>query len=215
MTVEFTSLESAVAPLPMDNVDTDQIIPARYLKVTDRSTIAEGLFANWRYRGDDANLELDPDFVLNLSRYAEAQVLLAGDNFGCGSSREHAPWALVGNGIRAVLSTSFADIFKSNSLKNGLLPVQIDTETSHELFAAVQAAEAGDDAAPTVSIDLAQQELRLPDGRVLHFDVDPFAKACLLKGVDQMGFLVEQLDAIREYEHRQSTRVQTLATGRS
>ncbi len=206
---QFTTLESIIAPLPIDNIDTDQIIPARYLKITDRSTIAEGLFANWRYDGGDEALDLNPQFVLNQERFAGAQILLAGDNFGCGSSREHAPWALLGNGIRAVLSTRFADIFRNNSLKNGLLPVQIDAATSQELFEATQS-----ETPPTVHLDLEHQTLRLHDGRELHFDVDPFAKACLLQGVDQLGYLVEQLDAIRTHESASPARIETLSAQR-
>ncbi|MEM6701494.1 MAG: 3-isopropylmalate dehydratase small subunit [Acidobacteriota bacterium] len=212
---KFTTLESAVVPLPIDNVDTDQIIPARYLKVTDRSTIAEGLSANWRYRGDDENLETDPDFVLNQPRYEGAQVLLAGDNFGCGSSREHAPWALYGNGFRAVLSTRFADIFRSNSLKNGLLPVEIDAETSSVLFAQLRLTEETGAPPPRVVIDLEEQTLVVPseDGTsTLGFSVDPFAKACLLEGVDQMGYLVDRLEAIRGWEAERAPRVETAAT---
>ena len=210
MAAHFTTLESGVAPLPIDNVDTDQIIPARYLKITDKSSIAEGLFANWRYRGGDEQMEEDPDFVLNRQRYSGVQILLAGDNFGCGSSREHAPWALLGNGIRAVLSTRFADIFRSNSLKNGLLPVAIDADTSKELFAAIERAESDGSAPPKVAIDLERQTLTLPDGRALGFEVDPFARACLLEGVDQMGYLVDRLEAIRSFEDGRNSPVDTL-----
>lgn len=172
---EFTTLTSRVVPLPVDHVDTDQIIPARFLKVIDKAGLAEHLFADWRQ---------DPSFVLNAPETRGAQILLAGDNFGCGSSREHAPWALVAFGFRAIVSTSFADIFKGNALKNGLLPVVVDAATHAELFAAREA-----DAGLTLTVDLASQELRLPAGKVVAFPVDGFAKHCLLNGIDQLGYL--------------------------
>lgn len=188
----FTTLTSLVMPLPINDVDTDQIIPAVYLKVTDKDGLVDGLFSRWRYREDGS---ADPDFPLNQPAYRDARILLAGDNFGTGSSREHAPWALTGWGFRAVISTSFADIFRSNALKNGLLPVVVDGETHRQLFAL-----AAEDPAMTLTIDLAEQALVLPDGRRVGFPIDPFSKHCLLKGVDQLGYLLDQLPAIEAYE---------------
>jgi 3-isopropylmalate/(R)-2-methylmalate dehydratase small subunit len=189
---QFTTLVSKVVPLPIENIDTDQIIPARFLKVTDKQGLGECLFHDWRYNADGSPR---PEFVLNRPEAKGRQVLLAGDNFGCGSSREHAPWALVGYGFRAVISTSFADIFRNNALKNGLLPVIVDKPTHADLFAAVQATPDLE-----VRIDLAAQTLTLPDGRAVHFPIDPFSKACLLNGVDEIGYLLGMMDAIRAYE---------------
>lgn len=190
----FTSLTSHMAPLPYNDVDTDQIIPATYLKVTNKDGLSEGLFARWRYT---ANGDPQPDFPLNLSTSHGAQVLLAGDNFGTGSSREHAPWALLSWGFRAVVSTSFADIFRNNALKNGLLPVVIDQETHQQLFSLVD-----EDPATTITINLIDQILLLPDGRKATFPIDPFSKSCLLEGMDQLGFLLRQEAEISAYEHR-------------
>jgi 3-isopropylmalate/(R)-2-methylmalate dehydratase small subunit len=188
----FTLLTSTMLPLPYESVDTDQIIPARYLKVTDKYGLAEGLFSGWRYRSDGAP---DPDFPLNRPEYQGAQVLLAGDNFGCGSSREHAPWALAGWGLRAIISTSFADIFRSNSLKNGLLPVIVDAATLQRLFDLVaQAPQA------QVTVDLPRQTLSLPDGRQVQFPIDAFHKTCLVEGVDTLGYLLRFEAYIAEYE---------------
>jgi len=189
---QFTTLVSKVVPLPIENIDTDQIIPARFLKVTDKQGLGECLFHDWRYNADGSPR---PEFVLNRPEAKGRQVLLAGDNFGCGSSREHAPWALVSYGFRAVISTSFADIFRNNALKNGLLPVIVDKPTHADLFAAVQATPDLE-----VRIDLAAQTLTLPDGRAVHFPIDPFSKACLLNGVDEIGYLLGMMDAIRAYE---------------
>lgn len=179
-------------PLPINDVDTDQIIPAVYLKVTDKNGLVDGLFSRWRYR---PNGDPDPDFVLNQPQYRQAQILLAGDNFGTGSSREHAPWALTGWGFRAVISTSFADIFRSNSLKNGLLPIVVDEATQQQLFSL-----AAEDPTFTLSVDLASQTLTLPDDRRVPFPIDPFSKQCLLDGVDQLGYLLQKTDAIAAYE---------------
>ena len=177
----FTRLTSTQIPLPFRNVDTDQIIPARYLKVTDKAGLAEGLFHDWRYQDDGS---VNPDFVLNQPQHQEARILLAGDNFGCGSSREHAPWALFGWGIRAVISTSFADIFRNNALKNGLLPVVVDETTHQTLFDwSVEAPQA------ELSIDLATQTLTLPDGSQVGFPIDAFSRKCLLEGVDSLGYI--------------------------
>jgi 3-isopropylmalate/(R)-2-methylmalate dehydratase small subunit len=188
----FHKITSRVIPLPHDNVDTDQIIPARYLKVTDKSGLAEGLFSGWRYLPDG---KPDPQFPINFPEYQGAKILLAGDNFGCGSSREHAPWALVGWGIRAVISTSFADIFRSNALKNGLLPVVVDKRIHTDLFALVTA-----DHLAQVSIDLEEQELVLPPGSTINFAIDSFSRYCLLEGVDQLGYLLNHDVQITNYE---------------
>lgn len=188
----FNTLNSTVMPLPINDVDTDQIIPAVYLKVTSKDGLVDGLFSRWRYLPDGSP---DPDFVLNKPEYAGAKVLLAGDNFGTGSSREHAPWALTGWGFRAVISTSFADIFRSNSLKNGLLPIAVDEETHKQLFSLT-----AEDPGAAVAIDLAKQTLTLPDGRAVPFPIDPFSKQCMLDGVDQLGYLLNQTEAIAAYE---------------
>lgn len=191
----FTRLESRLAPLPIRDVDTDQIIPARYLKITNREGLAEGLFSNWRD---------DPEFVLNDARYRGAEVLLAGDNFGCGSSREHAPWALLDHGFRAVISTRFADIFNNNSLKNGLLTVVVDEDVWTSLL---QAAEQTPDA--TVAIDLETQTLHTPDGRSVPFEIDPLARQCMLRGTDQFGYLLEQLPQIETWSTEHPAPVDT------
>lgn len=188
----FTTISSKVISLPHNNIDTDQIIPARYLKVTDKDGLVEGLFSGWRYRSDG---QLDPEFPLNRAECQQAQILVTGDNFGCGSSREHAPWALVGWGIRAVVSTSFADIFRNNALKNGLLPVSIDAGTHQKIFKQVEA-----DPEMQVTIDLAAQTLTMPDGDSATFSIDPFSKTCLLEGVDQLGYLLKRETQITNYE---------------
>ena len=194
----FNTLTSKVIPLPYNDVDTDQIIPAVYLKVTNKDGLAEGCFSRWRYEADG---EPKKDFPLNMPEYQDAQILLTGDNFGTGSSREHAPWALMGWGIRAVISTSFADIFSNNALKNGLLPVVVDDQTHRQLFSLA-------DEAPVLelTIDLLTQALVLPDGRQITFPIDPFSKACLLEGVDQLGYLLKQAPKIAEYERGREVR---------
>ncbi|HEX6923794.1 MAG TPA: 3-isopropylmalate dehydratase small subunit [Longimicrobiaceae bacterium] len=199
----FQRITSRVVLLPIENIDTDQIIPARFLKVTDKAGLGDALFADWRY---DVDGNPKPDFVLNQPESAGAQVLFAGDNFGCGSSREHAPWALVGFGFRAVISTFFADIFRSNALKNGLLPIVVDPEVHRRLQAQLEA-----DPAAQVDVDLESQTLTLPDGEKVSFPVDPFAKHCLLNGVDQLGFLLGEEEAIRAYEASHPARVHTTA----
>jgi len=178
---QFTSLTTRLMPLPVNDIDTDQIIPARFLKATDKVGMGDNLFADWRYNSDGSP---KPEFVLNKPTYKGAQILLAGDNFGCGSSREHAPWALTGFGFRAVISTSFADIFRNNSLKNGLLPIIVDVKTHKMLFDMVEEI-------PTleVAVDLASQTLSLPDGQKVTFPIDGFSKACLLNGVDELGYI--------------------------
>ena len=188
----FTSLTSHLVPLIHCDVDTDQIIPASYLKVTSKDGLVDGLFASWRYAADGSPV---PEFPLNWAVCQGSQVLLAGDNFGTGSSREHAPWALTGWGFRAVISTSFADIFRNNSLKNGLLPVIVDEATHEELFEMVTA-----DPTVEVTIDLAEQRLTLPDGRSVEFPIDAFSKVCLLEGVDQLGYLLKIEPQISDYE---------------
>ena len=192
---QFTTLTSRLVPLPVDNIDTDQIIPARYLKATDKSGMGQALFADWRYAPDGSPR---PGFALNDPRYQGAQILLAGDNFGCGSSREHAPWALTGFGFRAVVSTSFADIFRNNALKNGLLPVIVDAETHRSLFdLAAEAPQA------EITIDLESQTVTLPGGQTFTFPIDPFSKTCLLKGVDQLGYILSFEDEIAVFENRE------------
>jgi 3-isopropylmalate/(R)-2-methylmalate dehydratase small subunit len=189
---EFTKLTSPLMPLPINDVDTDQIIPASYLKVIDKNGLVDGLFSRWRYQADGSP---NPDFIINNSDYHNAKILVAGDNFGCGSSREHAPWALMGWGFQAVISTSFADIFRGNSLKNGLLPIVVDEKTQQQLLSL-----AAEDPTATISIDLAEQKVTLPDGRQVEFPIDAFSKSCLLRGVDQLGYL-QGMDAnIAEYE---------------
>jgi 3-isopropylmalate/(R)-2-methylmalate dehydratase small subunit len=191
----FSKLSSRIVPLPIDNIDTDQIIPARFLKTISKEGLDKNLFCDWRYNEDGSERE---DFILNKPESKGAQILLAGDNFGCGSSREHAPWALTQFGFRAVLSTSFADIFKGNSLKNSLLPVLIPASIHKELFTLRQR-----DPDYLVHIDLQNQTLSLADGRTVEFPVDAFAKHCLLNGVDELGYLLQHDEAIAKWESRQ------------
>lgn len=188
----FTTLTATLLPLRQENVDTDQIIPARFLKVTGKSGLGEALFAGWRYLPGG---EPDPQFILNRPERQGAQVLVAGDNFGCGSSREHAPWALTGWGFRAVISTSFADIFRSNALKNSLLPVEVPAETLRRLLKQAEA-----DPYAQVHIDLPAQSLRLPDGSFVQFPIDLFHKTCLVEGVDTLGYLLRFETHIAAYE---------------
>ena len=190
----FTTLTGVAAPLPMINVDTDMIIPKDYLKTVKRTGLGSGLFAELRYHDDGSD---NPDFVLNKPAYKNASILIAGDNFGCGSSREHAPWALLDHGIRCVISTSFADIFYNNCFKNGILPVVV---TPEELEALMDDASRGANA--TLSVDLESQEIRGPDGGVIHFDIDQFKKHCLLNGLDDIGLTMEKADKIAAYEER-------------
>lgn len=190
----ITAFSSKVVPLPAENVDTDQIIPARFLKVTDKAGLGDHLFSDWRYNSDGTPKR---DFVLNQPEMRGRKVLLVGDNFGCGSSREHAPWALTGYGFRAVISTSFADIFRNNALKNGLVPIIVDRETHWQLFSLAE-----EDPGFEVTVDLAGQKLTLPDGRAVSFPIDPFAKTCLLQGVDELGYLLNLEPAIARYERQ-------------
>jgi 3-isopropylmalate/(R)-2-methylmalate dehydratase small subunit len=201
--MSFQNLESRLVPLPERNVDTDQIIPARFLKTISKEGLGQNLFCDWRY---DAQGKPKPDFILNQPSAQGAQVLLAGDNFGCGSSREHAPWALVEFGFRAVISTSFADIFKANALKNGLLPVVVPPDAHAELFAAVAR-----DPKATVQIDLPNQTLTIPGGRKVQFPVDSFSKHCLLEGVDEIGYTLQHEAEIAAFEARRVGSINTLA----
>ncbi len=187
---------ASLVPLPIENIDTDQIIPARYLKVTDKNSLAEGCFTDWRQ---------DPDFVLNNPRYQNGHILVAGHNFGCGSSREHAPWALKAYGFRAVISTYFADIFRNNSLKNGLLPIVVDAETHQALLDLAEEAPEAE-----IHIDLASQTVTLPNGQKASFPIDPFSKTCLLEGIDELGYLMKQTPEIEAFEVSHPARVQTL-----
>jgi 3-isopropylmalate/(R)-2-methylmalate dehydratase small subunit len=188
----FTNFESRMVPMPINNIDTDQIIPARFLKTVSKVGLDKQLFNDWRY---DAQGNPIPDFILNQPRVHGAEVLLAGDNFGCGSSREHAPWALTQFGFRAVISTSFADIFKANSLKNSLLPIVVPPDVHAELFSAVAA-----DPNAVVKIDLPAQTLTTPSGRTVEFPVDPFSKHCLVNGVDELGYILQNEAYISAFE---------------
>jgi 3-isopropylmalate/(R)-2-methylmalate dehydratase small subunit len=199
----FTNFESRVAPLPINNIDTDQIIPARFLKTTSKQGLDKQLFCDWRY---DEQGNPRPDFILNQPRAQGAQVLLAGDNFGCGSSREHAPWALTQFGFRAVISTSFADIFKQNSLKNALLPIVVPADAHAELFALVE-----QNPEAQVAIDLPGQTLTLPNGRAVSFPVDEFSKHCMIAGVDELGYIQKQEAAIAAFEAKRVGSINTLA----
>jgi 3-isopropylmalate/(R)-2-methylmalate dehydratase small subunit len=189
--------------LPINDIDTDQIIPARYLKVTDKSGLGAACFEDWRYNSDGSP---KPEFPLNKPEYKGAKVLIGGHNFGCGSSREHAPWALIGAGFQAVVSTYFADIFNGNALKNGLLPVIVDEETHRQLISLSE-----EDPSAEVTVDLETQTLTLADGRQVTFPIDNFSRYCLLNGVDQLGFLLGLDDQINTYEGSNPARVQTVA----
>jgi len=197
------TIASSYVVLPIDNIDTDIIIPARFLKVTGKTGLGRHLFADWRYAEDGSPRA---DFVLNRPEAAAARVLLAGDNFGCGSSREHAPWALVDFGFRAVVSTSFASIFRTNCLKNGLLPVAVEPEFHKKMIAAVGGAGSGRAAGarPTVTIDLEACTITLADGTAASFPIEPFSRYCLLNGLDELSFLLQQEDAIAAYEGRRA-----------
>jgi 3-isopropylmalate/(R)-2-methylmalate dehydratase small subunit len=192
---KFTTLTGVAAPLPMINVDTDMIIPKQYLKTIKRTGLGKHLFDEMRYDADGREI---PDFVLNRPAYRNASILVAGENFGCGSSREHAPWALLDFGIRCVIAPSFADIFYNNCFKNGILPIALPKEQIAKLF---------DDAArganAIITIDLEKQEITGPDGGRLHFDIEPFRKHCLLNGLDDIGLTLQKAAAIDSYETRQ------------
>ena len=194
----FTTLTSVAAPMRSVNIDTDRIIPKNYLKTIKRTGLGRGLFAEERFRDDGTE---NPDFVLNQPAYRKAEVLVAGDNFGCGSSREHAPWALLDFGIRCVISSSFADIFYNNCFKNGILPIKVSPEDLEKLF---DDAERGANA--TLSIDLESQTIRGPDGGTLSFEIDPFRKHCLLNGLDDIGLTMEKGAALDTYEAKLAAR---------
>lgn len=193
---KFSRLTGVAAPLPVVNIDTDMIIPKDYLKTIKRTGLGKGLFAEARYNEDGSE---NPEFVLNQPAWRNASILIAGDNFGCGSSREHAPWALLDFGIRCVISTSFADIFYNNCFKNGILPIVVSQEDLDKLMD-----DARRGANATVSIDLEEQEIRGPDGGVITFDIDAFKKHCMLNGLDDIGLTLEKASAIDTYETRMS-----------
>ena len=190
---QFTTLTSRFVVIPACDIDTDQIIPARFLKATDKKGMGDNLFADWRYNADGTP---KVEFILNKPEAKVSQILVAGDNFGCGSSREHAPWALTGYGFRAVISTSFADIFRNNALKNGLLPIVVDQETYELLLDLADEAPRAE-----LTIDLASQTLSYPGGSVT-FPIDPFNKTCLLNGVDELGYIMGFEEEIAEFEQR-------------
>jgi 3-isopropylmalate/(R)-2-methylmalate dehydratase small subunit len=191
---KFTTLSGVAAPLKLINVDTDMIIPKQYLKTIKSTGLGTGLFSEMRYKDDGSE---NPNFVLNKPAYRQAKVLVAGDNFGCGSSREHAPWALMDFGIRCVISTSFADIFYNNCFKNGILPIKVSPEDLERLFD-----DAGRGANATLTIDLAAQEIRGPDGGTIKFDIDAHRKHCLLNGLDDIGLTKEKDDKIVAFERK-------------
>ena len=198
-TPKIDVIESKTVVIPIENIDTDQIIPARFLKTTSKEGLGANLFCDWRYKPDGSPVE---DFPLNKPEAKGAQVLVVGDNFGCGSSREHAPWALAQFGIRAVISTSFADIFRGNALKNGVLPVIVPADVHAELMKW---------GGLPVKIDLASQTVTLPGGHTVEFPIDPFAKECMLNGIDELGYMLSQEEAIAAYEAKRVDSVNTLA----
>ena len=189
---QFTTLNSRVVLLLVNDIDTDQIIPARFLKATDKAGMGDHLFADWRYAGDGSP---KTDFVLNTPAAREASILLAGDNFGCGSSREHAPWALTAFGFRAVISTSFADIFRNNAMKNGLLPIAVDKAMHQSLIAHFQRSPAS-----SMTIDLRSESFEVEGGPTGTFSIDPFARTCLLDGVDELGYILRFESQIAAFE---------------
>ncbi len=200
MAEPFRMFRSKVVPLAAENVDTDQIVPARYLKVTDKQGLAEALFRDWRFE-PDGSLK-DPPFVLDQPEMAGRRILLVGDNFGAGSSREHAAWALTAFGVRAILSTSYADIFRSNSLKNGVLPIVVDPPTHARLFELLAHQPDAE-----LTIDLAEQGILLPDGSTIDFDIDPFAKRMILAGTDELGYLLSKEAELEAWEAAHPPRI--------
>jgi len=196
---KFLPFESRMVVMPIDNIDTDQVIPARFLKKTDMVGWGDLLFNDWRYETDGTP---KPDFILNQDSAKGCKILLAGDNFGCGSSREHAPWALTQFGFRAIISTSFADIFKSNSLKNSLLPIVVTPEIHKKIFSMPES---------SIEVDLASQTITLADGTKAEFPVDSFSKQCLLEGVDELGFILKNEVSIAGYEAQRTSTLNTLA----
>jgi len=199
LTTKTVTIESKTVALPIENIDTDQIIPARFLKTTSMEGLGENLFLDWRYLPDGSP---NPDFALNKPSAKGAEILIAGDNFGCGSSREHAPWALKQYGFKAIISTSFADIFKGNALKNGLLPIIMPPDIHAELLKWPGI---------VLKIDLATQTVTLAGGRTVEFPIDPFAKQCLIEGVDELGYMLNQQPAIAAFEAKHPSSVNTLA----
>jgi 3-isopropylmalate/(R)-2-methylmalate dehydratase small subunit len=199
----FRQLTSHMVAIPTENIDTDQIIPARFLKTISKKGLGQNLFSDWRYNEDGSP---KADFPLNQPEAQGAQILLAGDNFGCGSSREHAPWSLMDFGFKAVISTSFADIFRNNSLKNGFLPIIVDEDTHQQLMSIV-----AEEPNAQISVDLAGQRVVLPDGRSVEFPIDNFSKTCILEGLDQLGYLQKQAEQIAAYEAAHPARVDTLS----
>ncbi len=204
MAEPFTMFTSKVVPIAAENVDTDQIVPARYLKMTDKAGLADALFRDWRFE-EDGSLK-DPPFVLDRPGMAGRQILLVGDNFGAGSSREHAPWALSAWGIRAIISTSYADIFRNNSLKNGVLPIAVDAATHARLVAMLAA-----DPDLALTVDLAEGGILLPDGSTVDFEIDPFAKRMLLAGTDELGYLLSKDAELGTWEAAHPPRIDSLA----
>jgi 3-isopropylmalate/(R)-2-methylmalate dehydratase small subunit len=198
----FRQFTSRVVPLGAENVDTDQVVPARYLKVTDKAGLADALFHDWRFNEDGSLRE--PRFVLDRPGMAGRGILLVGDNFGAGSSREHAPWALAAWGIRTILSTSFADIFRNNALKNSVLPIVVDPATHERLFELIAA-----DPDAQLTVDLAEQGILMPDGTTVDFTIDPFARRMLLAGTDEIGYVMAKLPEIRAWEETHPGRVDT------
>ena len=194
---KFDTLQGIAAPFPMVNVDTDRIIPARFLKTIKKTGLGKNLFNELRYNGDGSE---KPDFILNKPAYREARILVAGDNFGCGSSREHAPWALIDFGIRCVIAPSFADIFNNNASKNGMLLIALPQETVDKLM---EDAEKGGNA--RLSVDLEKQQIVRPDGEVIDFDIDPFKKHCLLNGLDDIALTLQKDDRIGAFEDARKT----------
>ncbi|MDH5187424.1 MAG: 3-isopropylmalate dehydratase small subunit [Rhodospirillaceae bacterium] len=194
---KFTKLTGVAAPMPIRNIDTDMIIPKQFLKTIKREGLGKNLFDEMRFLDDGSE---NPDFVLNKPAYRKASIIVAGDNFGCGSSREHAPWALNDFGIKVIISTSFADIFYNNSFKNGMLPIKVDEQTLAKLM---DDAERGSNA--TLTIDLQAQTIEGPDGGVVNFEIDPFRKQCLLEGLDDIGLTMKKSAKIDDYEQKQKT----------
>lgn len=192
---KFTKLTGVAAAMPLVNIDTDMIIPKQYLKTIQRAGLGKNLFAEMRYENDGSEKE---DFVLNQAAYRNAEILVAGDNFGCGSSREHAPWALLDFGIRCVISTSFADIFYNNCFKNGILPIRVSQE---ELDKLLDDADRGSNA--TLTVDLEAQEIKGPDGGTISFEMDPFRKHCLLNGLDDIGLTLQKESKVDSFEETQ------------
>ena len=202
MAEPYRAFTSRVVPMAAENIDTDQIVPARYLKMTDRAGLADALFRDWRF--DEDGSRKDPPFIIDRPGMAGRRILLAGDNFGTGSSREHAPWALRAWGIQAILSTSFADIFRSNALKNGVLPIVVDPATHAALFEMVET-----DPDAELRLDLAEQGILLPDGSTLDFEVDPFSKMMLMAGTDEIGYVLAKEAEIAAWEAAHPARVDT------